>query len=137
VVRRNYEALVGRRERASLSENVDATRLASFRVIEPPRTAPSPVFPNRLLLAPIVLLVALGAGLATSYLVSQMFPTFDAARQLAGMSKRPVLGSVSMLVTSSMRRRRIFDTFAAYSALAGLVIVYGAWIAWMTVQSRA
>ena len=137
IVRGQYEALVGRRERASLSENVDATRLASFRVIEPPRTGPQPVFPNRLLLAPIVLLMALGAGLATSYLVSQMFPTFDAAKQLAVMSKRPVLGSVSMLVTNSMRRRKMFDTFAAYSALAGLVIVYGAWIAWMTVQSRA
>ena len=47
VVRRQYEAMVARREKAALSEDVDATRLAQFRIIDPPRVSPQPVFPNR------------------------------------------------------------------------------------------
>jgi polysaccharide chain length determinant protein (PEP-CTERM system associated) len=137
VVRRQYEALVGRREKASISENVDATRLTSFRVIEPPRTAPQPVFPNRMLLAPMVLLLALAGGVGASYLVSQLLPSFANARELMLLTKRPVLGSVSMLVSDAMRRRNRVDAVAACSALAGLVLVYGAWIAWMTVVGRA
>lgn len=137
VIRRNYEAMVGRREKASLSEDVDATRLANFRVIEPPRTAPQPVFPNRLVLAPMLLLAALGAGLVSSYLASQLFPTFDNARQLGSISRRPILGSVSMLMTDGMIRRSRFDAVALGLALAGLVLVYGGWIAWMAALARA
>jgi uncharacterized protein involved in exopolysaccharide biosynthesis len=40
VVRRQYEAMVARREKAALSEDVDATRLAQFRIIDPPRVGP-------------------------------------------------------------------------------------------------
>src|SRR5690606_17294972 len=48
VIRKNYEQLVSRREAALISRNVDSSqRLAEFRVIEPPRTSPRPVFPNR------------------------------------------------------------------------------------------
>ena len=137
VIRRNYEAMVGRREKASLSEDVDATRLANFRVIEPPRTAPQPVFPNRLVLAPMLLLAALGAGLVSSYLASQLFPTFDNARQLGSISRRPILGSVSMLMTDGMIRRSRFDAVALGLALAGLVLVYAGWIAWMAALARA
>jgi len=45
IVKRNYDALVTQREKASISEDVDATRGAQFRVIDPPRTTPHPVFP--------------------------------------------------------------------------------------------
>ena len=136
VIRRNYEAMVGRREKASLSEDVDATRLTNFRVIEPPRTGSQPVFPNRMVLAPLILLVALGAGLVASYLASQLFPTFDNARQLSGFSRRPILGSVSMLLSGAMVRRERLDAVALGLALAGLVVVYGGWIAWMAAVAR-
>ena len=137
VVRGQYEALVGRREKASISENVDATRLTSFRVIEPPRTAPDPVFPNRKMLAPLMLLLALAGGIGASYAVSQLFPNISNARDLAALVKRPVLGSVSMLVTDTMRRRSRLDAVAITSALVGLVVVYGAWIAWMSMLGRS
>ena len=68
-----------RREKASRSEDVDATRSAQFRVIDPPRTAPQPVSPNRFLLAPAIVLAALLAGLAVSFLMTQLMPTFESA----------------------------------------------------------
>ncbi len=40
-------ALVTRREKALMSEEVDSTRAAQFRVIDPPRASDQPVFPNR------------------------------------------------------------------------------------------
>lgn len=136
VVRRNYEALVQRREKASMSEEVDATRLAQFRVIEPPRASPQPVFPNRLLLAPLVLLAALAVGVAASFLVSQLAPTFDNARLLGKVTQRPILGSVSMLKTIAMVRRRRWQNAAFASTLAGLVLVGGAWVGWLSTLLR-
>lgn len=132
VIRRNYETMVGRREQASLSEDVDATRLANFRVIDPPRSSPKPVFPNRRALAPIVLLLALIAGAAASFLVAQLWPTFNSAASLRSVTQRPILGSVSMLITGELVRRGRQHALAFGAATLGLVMVYGAWIAWMS-----
>jgi polysaccharide chain length determinant protein (PEP-CTERM system associated) len=132
IIRRNYETMVGRREKASLSEDVEATRLASFRVIDPPRSSPLPIFPNRLSLAPLVLLVALAAGAAASLLAAQLMPTFASAASLRSITQRPVLGSVSMLVTNELMWRNRRQAFAFCVAALGLVMVYGGWIAWMS-----
>lgn len=132
IIRRNYEAMVGRREKASLSEDVEATRLADFRVIDPPRSSPKPVFPNRLALAPLVLLMALGAGVAASFVVTQIFPTFNGAASLRAITQRQVLGSVSVLLTAEVVRRGRYGVIAFGFATLSLVGVYGAWIAWMT-----
>ena len=136
VIRKNYETMVARREKASLSEDVDATRSALFRVIDPPRTAPQPVFPNRLALAPAVVLAALVAGVAASFLMVQLVPTFDSSRLLRAATQRPVLGSVSKLVNEQTLRRARHELLAFGSALGGLVIVAGVWIAWVSVQGR-
>jgi len=132
IIRRNYEAMVGRREKASISEDVEATRLANFRVIDPPRSSPKPVFPNRLALAPLVLLLSLVAGAAASFLVSQLLPTFSSAASLQIATQRPVLGSVSVLITDDLLRRGRNDSLAFGSATLGLVILFGGWIAWMS-----
>ena len=133
IVRRNYEAMVGRREKASLSEDVEATRLSNnFRVIDPPRSSPKPVFPNRLGLAPLVLLLALVAGAAASFLVAQLLPTFNSAASLRSVTQRPVLGSVSVLMTDELARRGRHHALAFGSMIVVLVALYGAWIAWMS-----
>lgn len=136
VVRRTYETMVARREQASLSEDVDSTRAAQFRVIDPPRTAPNPVFPNRRALAPLVLLLALAAGLAASFLMVQLVPTFDNARALRLTTQRPVLGSVSMRTTAPLLRSRRHELFGFGSAVGGLVLVTVIWIVWMALAAR-
>ena len=137
IIRRNYETMVGRREKASLSEDVEATRLTNFRVIDPPRSSPNPVFPNRLALAPLLLLLALACGVAASFIVAQLLPTFNSAAALRSVTQRPVLGSVSALITDSLVRRGRQQAVAFGSATLGLVMVYGAWIAWMSRASGA
>jgi hypothetical protein len=137
IIKRTYETMVSRREKATLSEDVDATRSAQFRVIDPPRTAPQPVFPNRLALAPTVFLLAALAGLAACYLATQLFPTFDNQRLLRSVTQRPVLGSISTIMNAGVLRRTRRGHVAFGSALGGLVVVAGIWIAWITMQIRS
>jgi polysaccharide chain length determinant protein (PEP-CTERM system associated) len=137
VVRRNYDALVAQREKANISEDVDATRPAQFRVIDPPRASNKPVFPNRVVLAPVVLLFALFAGVAAAYVASQVRPVFGSSQALRLMTGRPVLGAISMIKTIDLVRRDRYRSLAFGSALTGLLAVFGGWMTWLAVLSHA
>lgn len=137
IVRRNYDALVSQREKAMMSEEIDATRLANFRVIDPPRTADKPVFPNRLVIAPLVLLLALIAGVAASFLMVQLVPTIDSFSALRSLSGRPVLGSVSILITDDMLRSARRKSYAFFAGVGSLVVAFGLLMALLSVPLRA
>jgi polysaccharide chain length determinant protein (PEP-CTERM system associated) len=137
VMHKNYEQLVARRESASLSEDVDsAAGLAEFRVVEPPRVSPRAVFPNRLALVPLVFGIALFAGLAASYAISQLFPTFHGVRSLRELTRRPVLGSVSMQATGAVLRRRRTANLAFAGGVMSMLMMYSAWLGWVTQSAR-
>lgn len=135
VLKRNYEQLIARRESASMSEDVDSTAsLADFRIIDPPRVSPKAAFPNRLAFASLALLAALGSGVAASFVYSQLFSVVQDAKTLRTIAKRPVLGSVGLLVDAAVvRRDRIFN-LAFASGTAFLVLCYGSWIGWLALQ---
>lgn len=132
VLRRNYDALVARREKASMGQDIEVAGAgAEFRLIEPPRASPKPVFPDRMALVLLVLALSVGAGLFASFAVAQVFQTVSDTRALRQIGNRPVLGTVSMLVNGPMLRRRRMLHAAFGSGFAGLLVVYGAWIAWI------
>jgi protein tyrosine kinase modulator len=138
IMRKQYEGLVARRESAAISEDVDATtQLADFRVIDPPRASPKPVFPNRTALAPLALLAALGAGLFASFTISQIFPTIDSARTLREIGQRPVLGIVSFRPGPAALSRRRVANFAFGGGVSALFVLFGAWIAWVGLVAHA
>jgi len=138
VLRKNYEQLVARRESASMAEDVDSlARMADFRIIDPPRISPRAVFPNRRALIPLVLLLAIAAGMAGALVVSQVLPTFHDARQLRQQSKRAVLGTISLQSTLPVIRRRRRSGFAFAGGLTGLFLLYGSWIAWVALAARS
>jgi polysaccharide chain length determinant protein (PEP-CTERM system associated) len=126
IMKRQYESLVSRRETASLTGKLEDAGVAEFRIIDPPRVTPNPVAPNRLLLLGALVIVSLLAGLATSWLVSQIRPTFHDGRALRDIAQRPLIGMVSSLPTHSLRavRRRSALLFAG--GLSGLVASYAA-----------
>ena len=127
VNRQNYQMLLTRRESASMSEQMEASSaMADFRLIDPPRVSPKPVAPNRLLLLPLVLVGALGAGAAVSFAAAQMRPTFMDAHSLRNFSGLPVLGTVSLLKSDEqlVAERRLLILF--FVAVGGLVLAYGA-----------
>lgn len=137
VMRRNYDQLVQRREAARMSEGVDASAgLAEFRVIDPPRVSSHPVFPSRLTLLPLVLLAAVAMGLLVSFGLTQAFPTVHDAKALRETAGRPVLGTISMLADAAVRNRERLATIMFAVAFGGLLLFYGAWLTWISVNPR-
>ena len=138
IMRKQYDGLVARRESASISEDVDATtQLADFRIIDPPRVSPKPVFPNRASLAPLALLAALAVGAFASFALAQLFPTIDSARVLREIGQRPVLGIVSLRPSPAIVGRRRISNIAFGGALSALLIVFGTWITWIGLVAPA
>jgi polysaccharide chain length determinant protein (PEP-CTERM system associated) len=126
IQKKQYEGLVTRRESAAISGSMDATAgVADFRVIDPPIVAPKPVAPNRLLLLAGALVGALAAGIAASFLLSQIFPTVRDARRLRELAGRPFLGTVTMLARPGVVRRRRWNNWLFAGGVGTLVALYG------------
>ena len=134
--KRQYDALVMKRETATMTGKLEDAGVAEFRIIDPPRVTPKPVAPNRLLLLGGVVAVSLLAGLAMSWLVSQVRPTFHDGRSLREIAQRPLLGMVSALPTHGLRvmRRRAALLFAG--GVSGLVASYGAALVFLFLAAR-
>jgi polysaccharide chain length determinant protein (PEP-CTERM system associated) len=133
VLKGNYNSLVSRREQASMGQDVETSGIgAEFRLIDPPRASPKPVFPDRLALTLMVFAFAVGGGLFASFAYAQIFPTVGDTLALRQIGNRPVLGSVSLLISGPMLRRRRINLAAFGSAAAGLFLFYGAWTAWIS-----
>lgn len=134
ITKRNYDQLVSRRESAQLSGEMEASAgVAEFRVIDPPRVSPEPVFPNRGLLLAGVLVASIGAGLGIAFLRDQVRPTFFDLRSLRNSTGMPLFGAVSMIVDDSSRRqarRKVVAFSASAAAYLGLFAIILAW-AWL------
>ena len=137
VLKKNYEQLVTRRESARMAEGVDATAgMADFRVIDPPRVSPQPVFPNRLVFVALALAAALGAGVVAAFVLAQLFPRIQDAKTLRTLTNRPVLGSIGLLIdAAAVRKERVMN--AAFASGVGmLVLMFGAWLSWIAMVSH-
>jgi polysaccharide chain length determinant protein (PEP-CTERM system associated) len=126
VQKKTYESLLARRESALMGIGMQDTGGAQFRVIDPPRVSPRPVAPNRLLLLGVAFLASIGAGLAASLVASQLAPTFHDSGTLRETTKRPVLGSVSMLPSPSLTATRRKRRWLFVGGTSGLVAVFAA-----------
>ena len=125
IVKKNYEDLVARRQSAVMSSELDvASGIADFRLIDPPRVTPKPVSPNRFLLYPAALVVALAVGVAIAFVGSQLRPVYDAAYELRAKTGLPVLGVVSMVLNEGDSRRVRMDLLRFLAGSGGLVVVY-------------
>lgn len=123
--KKNYNDLVARRESAALTGDLDsATGVADFRLIDPPRASPTPVAPNRLLLLPLALLAALGAGLGAAFIASQLRPVFYDARSLSAAVGLPLLGVVTLVMDDATAIREKTDLKKFVGASGGLVAIF-------------
>ena len=135
--KKNYEQLVTRRESAELSGDLEsAGSVADFRLIDPPRASPNPVAPNRLILLPTGLVLALVAGLFAAFLASQVRPVFFDGKTLRDVTGLPLLGTVSLIPNEARRAKERTSLHRFLLATAGLVIAYGAGIAMLTFLSQ-
>lgn len=137
VIRKNYDALVSRRESASMGLKLDeSSQLADFRLVEPPRVSPVPVAPRRAYLAIGAVLVTLLAGAGAAFAASKLRPTVGDIKTLAQLSGRQVLGTVSMFVSDDASRARRIDTFKFAGLASSLLLLQAAWVAWISLAHR-
>lgn len=138
VLRKNYDLLVARRESASLGVKLDeSSQLADFRVVEPPRVSPTPVFPGRLHLALAAVALALVSGVAAALGMDMVHPTVEDTKSLELLSGRPALGSVSLSKTKEWHRlaRQDFVRFGGATAL--LLTLQAGWLIWVATRTFA
>ena len=133
IVKKNYEDLVARKQSAVMSGDLDmASGVADFRLIDPPRVSPRPVSPNRLLLLPLALAVAVAAGLFTAFAASQLRPVYNDAQELRAKTGVPLLGVVSMVLGDEDTRRDRMNALRFYFGTGGL---FGAFLVAMVTVS--
>lgn len=138
VLRKNYEALVARRESASLGKKVDESlQLAEFRVIDPPRVSTWPKFPGRWQLVLMGLALSLAAGVGAAMVVESAWPTLDEPALLQRLSGRPVLGIVPIYRSKSEQRAHVRGNVLYASATVLFLMLQCAWVAWSLLQLRA
>jgi len=124
IQKKTYETLLARREAGVMGADVQDAGGAQFRVIDPPRVSQQPVAPNRIGLLGVVVAAAIGAGLFASLVASQVMPIFHDARTLREVSKRPLLGMVSMLPTAAFTRLRRINTYLFAGGIGALVAAF-------------
>jgi len=137
VQKKTYENLLARREAAGMGMDVQDTGGTRFRVIDPPRVSPEPVAPNRILLLGIACGVAILVGLLASLVASQLMPILHDAHALRELSKRPILGMVSMLPSPSLSRLRRRNAYLFAGGLGGLLVSLTAVITFALLIGRA
>ena len=137
IQKKTYETLLQRRQSAAIGEGVQDAGGTQFRVVDPPRVAPQPVPPTRIALLGFALAAALAAGLVTSFVVSEVMPTFHDARSLREVTQRPILGMVTMLPSEAINRSRRRNALyfaggasglvAAFAAVFAMALLFGRW----------
>ena len=125
IVKKSYEDLVGRRQSAVMSGDLDmASGVVDFRLIDPPRVSPRPVSPNRSALVLVALGVGVIAGLASAFAASQLRPVYNDSQTLRLKSGVPLLGVVSMVLSEEQGRRERFDRLRLQFGAAGFLAFF-------------
>lgn len=126
IIKKNYDDLVSRRQAASMSSELEmASGVADFRLIDPPRVSPNPVFPNRLLLLAIVIGVTLASGVAAAFAASILRPSFNNIAELRTRTGLPILGGVSFVLSESDRRIERLGRMRFYLGSGSLLALLG------------
>jgi len=137
VHKRNYEALVARRESAAMSVQMSSQGgIADFRVIDPPSLPSAPAAPNRMVLMPLAGVAAILVGLALAFVLAQLRPAFSEQRLLREITGLPVLGSVSLLASPAVVRARLRGMLAFGGGVASFVAAVGVMTVALQIMQR-
>lgn len=111
--KKNYEALVDRKESALISQNVEQrTDNVNFDVIDPPFVGSKPSGPPRIIFSAVVMLFSIACGVFFAFFMGQVKPVIDTQKTLEKVAGRPVLGAVSLIVDSKRKLRRRLEVIS-------------------------
>ena len=121
-----YTEFLKRLETARLSDEAEqSAEHVKFRVIEPPLVPITPIAPNRVLFLSLVLVFALGAGIAVAVLLNQLKPVFNSRLTLLEETGLPVLSSISSVLSPREERRLRLQPAYLAAGVVMLVVAYG------------
>ena len=124
--RKNYDALVQRREALEISEEASQTADdIQFNIIEPPVEPLVPTDPNRPALNVLVLFAALAAGITLAWGVGMLRPAFYTKDDFNEFTDVPVLGSISRVWTRGEVIRRRAEVVTITVGFLCLIGAYG------------
>ncbi len=126
VIKKQYEALLGRLESAKLSVSADkGGENVKFKVIDPPYVPVKPASPKRGLLLLAALAAGIAAGLGLMFLLYMLRPVFITTMELNEKLGLPVLGSVKIRWSEAQREKLKFE-LTKFLVVAGcLLIIFG------------
>ena len=138
IYEKNFSTLLDRRETAVMTGEVETkTDTVDFRVIDPPRVAGKPVWPNRPFLVTMAPLGGLALGVGLAFLLGQLRPTVLSRRQLNELTGLPLLGAVTMIKTEAVRTRARKLNYVYFAAIGALFVAYLGQIVYYTLLSPA
>mgnify|MGYP000246455602 CR=1 FL=1 len=122
--KKNYDALLQRRESARMSDSADASGdTVKFRIVDPPRLPIIPASPKRSLLTATILIVSIGLGGGLAFLLSQLQPVILESNGLRKLTGYPVFGSVSRVWTPELLFKRKLEVTAYVVVAFSLFVV--------------
>ncbi len=129
----NYQELLKRRESAKISGKLgSASKLLSFKIIDPPTVPEIPVGPDRANFYSIAFFIALAVGVGIAFALSQLRPSFHSQGKLREVTGMPVLGTIPMIWTNKEKTERKKRLYALGLSLLSLLGSYGVLMVKMT-----
>ncbi len=129
--RKNYEELLARRDRLSITANLGAgTQGVEYKIFERPAVSLVPSSPPRLVLIALATLGAIAAGLGAGIFLTWLQKTFTQGAELQTAFGLPVLGALSEIGSDAVvaeRRRDGRRLATGAAALAAFLAVYVYW----------
>jgi polysaccharide chain length determinant protein (PEP-CTERM system associated) len=129
--RKNYEELLERRDRLSITANLGAgSQGVEYKVFERPAASLVPSSPPRLVLIALATLGALGAGLGAGIFLTWLQKTFTQGAELQTAFGLPVLGALSEIGSDAVLAERRRDLKRLALGAAGFAAVFAFYVYW-------
>jgi len=128
VVKKEYEALLQGLESVNMNQEVqDDKKDIQFKVVDPPHAPLAPAGPDRFRLNTMVIIAALGFGLAVAFLLSHRDPTFYSTTSLREVAGLPVYGLVGIAGATATERHswRFGIAIGALLLAYALILAFG------------
>jgi len=125
-IKQRYETLLERLQTARMTSEADRSAgQMNVRLVDPPRTPSEPDGPPRALLLLAAAPLSLGMGTAFAFLLHLVRPVFQNREDLSEVTGRPVIGSVSLVLTQRQQRAKLGDLTIYGMAAMTLIVAMG------------
>ena len=125
ITKHQYDTFVQKREAARIQkEREESSTDIKFEVWSPPTIPDAPSGPNRFFLMTGVMVMAVFAGVALAFVISQLMNTFDSNKHLMRATGLPVLGSISLILSPKAQKMNFIRNVLFIILSMGLLPAY-------------